>query len=288
MIRTIRESLQEYARGVAGGLIFSLPLLFTFEVWWAGEVMHPGRLLGAVAVTFALLLGYNFFAGIRRDATILETVIDSVEELGLGIVLSAASLWILNRIQPEMSAGEIVGKIVIEACLVAIGVSVGTAQLGTPSDDQETGESSDPEADEDGQSPGSKGLLAQIVIAACGAFLFAANVAPTEEIEVLAAHMAPLRLLALALISLAIGAVVLYGSNFRGAGLVPRSEGKFAVVAGIFLSYAIALASSAGVLWFFGRFDGASLEYAVAQTVVLGFAAALGASAGRLLLQVDQ
>src|SRR5687768_4310411 len=34
--RSITESLREYGRGVAGGLMFSLPLLYTMEVWWAG------------------------------------------------------------------------------------------------------------------------------------------------------------------------------------------------------------------------------------------------------------
>jgi uncharacterized membrane protein len=47
----------------------------------------------------------------------------------------------------------------------------------------------------------------------------------------------------------------------------------------------VALVASAWLLWFFGRFDDASIALVVGQTVVLGFAATLGASAGRLLLQ---
>ncbi|MDQ3135846.1 MAG: TIGR02587 family membrane protein, partial [Acidobacteriota bacterium] len=39
-MRPIKKSLQEYARGVAGGLLFSLPLLYTMEVWWMGVVAH--------------------------------------------------------------------------------------------------------------------------------------------------------------------------------------------------------------------------------------------------------
>jgi Putative integral membrane protein (DUF2391) len=41
--RSITKSLQEYGRGVAGGLMFSLPLLYTMEVWWAGFNTHPYR-----------------------------------------------------------------------------------------------------------------------------------------------------------------------------------------------------------------------------------------------------
>jgi len=31
--RSTAESLQEYGRGIAGGLMFSIPLLYTMEVW---------------------------------------------------------------------------------------------------------------------------------------------------------------------------------------------------------------------------------------------------------------
>jgi hypothetical protein len=34
-VRSTGESLREYGRGVAGGLLFSLPLLYTVEVWHA-------------------------------------------------------------------------------------------------------------------------------------------------------------------------------------------------------------------------------------------------------------
>ena len=55
------------------------------------------------------------------------------------------------------------------------------------------------------------------------------------------------------------------------------------VVFGSTTSYAVSLVASAVLLWFFGRFDGTALEVAASQVVVLGFPAALGASAGRLL-----
>ena len=34
--RTIAESLNEYGRRIAGGLMFSLPLIYTMEIWWVG------------------------------------------------------------------------------------------------------------------------------------------------------------------------------------------------------------------------------------------------------------
>ncbi|HEV8185877.1 MAG TPA: DUF2391 family protein, partial [Chthoniobacterales bacterium] len=57
------------------------------------------------------------------------------------------------------------------------------------------------------------------------------------------------------------------------------------VIVGTVISYAVALMVSAVILWFFGRFDDVALLTCVAQVVVLGLAATLGSSAGRLLLQ---
>src|SRR5215207_5223890 len=128
--RSITTSLQEYARGIAGGILFSLPLLYTMEVWWAGFSIHPWRLATAVLTTMVLLLGYNRYAGLRSDAGLFEVLIDSIEELGIGLVIATIVLWLLGRIRLDMPASEIAGKIIVESLVVAIGVSVGTAQLG--------------------------------------------------------------------------------------------------------------------------------------------------------------
>src|SRR5688572_10854116 len=104
--RTMEQSLKEYGRGVAGGLIFSLPLLFTMEMWWIGFIAHPARLALGLFGTFIVLLGYNRFAGLRSDASFGEVMIDSVEELGLGLVLSAVILFLLGRVHSAMPANE--------------------------------------------------------------------------------------------------------------------------------------------------------------------------------------
>src|SRR5688572_32416900 len=110
IMRPVSKSLQEYARGVAGGLLFSLPLLYTMEVWWAGFTAHPFRLAAYVAATFALLLGYNYFVGLRRDSCFSEVVIDSVEEMGLGLAVALLILWLLGRVTAAMPVEEAAGK----------------------------------------------------------------------------------------------------------------------------------------------------------------------------------
>ena len=108
--------------------MFSLPLLYTMEVWWAGFNTHPYRLLAYVLTTFLLLLGYNRYAGLRRDASMTGVAIDAVEEMGIGLFLAFLVLFLFGRITSEMPINEIVGVIVLEAMTVAIGVSVGAPQ----------------------------------------------------------------------------------------------------------------------------------------------------------------
>jgi putative integral membrane protein (TIGR02587 family) len=273
--RSTNESLREYGRGVAGGLLFSLPLLYTMEVWQAGFLMPPHRQLVYVLLALVLLLGYNRYAGLHPDSSWAEVAIDSVEEMGIGLLLSAVVLLLIGRITPSQEFGEIVGRIVVEAVTVAIGVSVGTAQLGGDGGDAETGL---PDKDE-----GTFG--GQLTLALCGAVLFAANVAPTEEIVRIGIEMPGHQLAALGAGTLVLGALVLYYSDFRGARRWASATGFPSVLRGTVITYAVGLAAAAALLWLFGRFDGAGPRAIVGQIVALGVASTLGASAGRLLLQ---
>lgn len=272
--RTVQESLQEYARGIAGGLLFSLPLLYTMEVWWAGVTFSPLHQLLGLAACYGLLLGYNRYAGLRPDASLWEVAIDSVEELGIGLVIAAAFLWLLGQIDSSMTGQDILGRITLEALSVAIGVSVGTAQLGTGGNVGTDGD--------DDQPPPFGG---QVIIALCGAVLVSAAIAPTEEVIQIAFESTPQRLITLAALSFGLCALVLYYSDFRGAKGSSGSAGWSSIFSGSCITYTCALAASAALLWYFGRYDSLGLGVAVSATVVLGAAATLGASAGRLLLQ---
>jgi len=257
--------------------MFSLPLLYTMEVWWAGFIAHPYRLLTYVVVTFFLLLGYNRYAGVRRDSSMKEVAIDSIEEMGIGLLLAGLVLFLLGRITLDMPTNEIVGVIVVEAMTVAIGVSIGTAQLGAGGKEEKGlgGSSAKNEIQFGGQ----------MVLGFLGAILFAANLAPTEEIVIIGIETSWLKLVGVAVFSLLIAFLILHYSDFKGAERFVRADRPTLILLGSVLTYAIALSASALILWFFGRFDGVTMYTALAQTVALGFAGTIGASAGRLLLQ---
>ena len=276
--RSTGESLREYGRGVAGGLLFSLPLLYTMEVWHAGFTMPPHRQLVYVLLALLLLLGYNRYAGLHPDSTWSEVAIDSIEEMGIGLLLSALVLLLLGRLTSGQDASEVVGRIVVEAVTVAIGVSVGTAQLGGGNERDDRWQRGD-------KSGGEAAFAGQLALSLCGAILLAANVAPTEEIVAIGLEVPELQLALLAVVTMVLGALVLFYSDFHGARRWARREGFAGVLRGTVITYALALLASAGILWLFGRFDGAGARAIVGQTVALGVASTLGASAGRLLIQ---
>lgn len=270
------DSLREYGRGIAGGFLFSLPLILTMEVWAAGVLVPPAHLLAGLAATYVLLCGYNAYAGLHHETRLAEIMVDSVEELGIGLTLSAAILLLFGRIGTGTGWPEALGLIVVEGLFVAVGVSVGTAQLMG---------GDDAKSHDRGTGGRHQTIWSELVLAFCGAVLIAANVAPTEEILLLASSMGPPLLLATMGTSLALAATLLYFSHFVGAARFAEAKGAFAILYGTAITYASALIASALILWFFGRFAQHGLFLNVAQCVVLGIAGTLGAAAGRLLLR---
>lgn len=279
--KPINQTLKEYGRGLVGGLLFSLPMLYTMEMWWIGFNAEPLQLLIYFLVGFFLLMMYNHYVGLSQDHSFLEGLLESFEELGAGILLTLLVLYLTHRINSGMSLDEISGKVIVEAVTVAIGISIGKTQLGSNTDDKEN----DSEKDENVTSQKSN-IFRHINLALCGAILIASNVAPTEEVVVIALESPISKLLSLAVISIMIGSAVLYYINFKGAKQwVINPKSKWDILTGTVIMYAVALLSSVFMLWFFGRFDGLSLNGIVAETIVLGFPATLGASAGRLLIE---
>lgn len=273
--KSVTESLKEYARGIAGGLLFSFPLLYTMEVWWAGFIVPPHSLLILVFVTFLLLLGYNRFSGMHPDSTWREVAIDSMEELGLGLITSCGILFLLNRINGSMAVDEVMGKVIIEAMAVSIGLSIGTSQLGAGNGGGKVGD----------RDPSEQNKVGLSVLAVCGALVVGANVAPTEEIVMIALEAEPHHILFMAILSLLMSVVILYFSNFRGSVSGMTDDILYEFTFDIALSYVLALGTAAFLLWFFGRFANMSFWFVVAQCVVLGVMTTLGASAGRLLIR---
>ena len=284
--KPIRESLAEYAQGVIGGLLFSFPLLYTMEIWYAGFLAQPYQLIVMMMATFLLLLGYNRFAGMHPGTSWKNVVIDSFEEIGIGLVMSFCILLMLNRIQlAENSLDEIMGKVITEAMFVSIGVSIGTAQLGSSAKEENEGEDSEPSEAEKAGTERRSGKVALVVLALCGSIIVGGSVAPTEEVLLIAVEAKPYHILVICIASILLSLVVCYFSDFKGVDRPDDQPTLYEIVFETCLTYCTALIASAFVIWYFFGFSDTGFWNILAQWIVLGLIASLGASAGRLLIK---
>lgn len=257
-------------RGIGAALIFSLPMLMTMEMWELGVTLDRWRLLGLLVASFPLFLLLSREIGFEPTRDWHEDIRDVIIAYGIGIVTSAAILSVLAILGDPGTPSEIAGRIAIQTVPAALGAMLGRAQFSD--------EESDP-----GQKDETFG--GELVIMAAGALFLSFNVAPTEEMQLISFRMGAWHALALIPLSLAIMHAFVFAASFAGGSeLSPDTPWWSAFLRFTVSGYAVALAISVAVLFLFGQLDGMSFERAMRVTVVLGFPAAIGAAAARLIL----
>ena len=265
------------ARAFAGAIIFGLPLLMTMEMWFLGISVHPGRLLLFMAVDFIILVALSRFGGFERTDTLAEDVMDALAACAVGLLGSALILWLLGIVDGSMPLDEIVGKIAIQSVPCSFGAMIARKQLA--------GAGGDDEAEEEEEALRGAGYGGQLFLMAAGALFLAFNVAPTEEMELIAYMMSTARLLALMMLSIALLHALVYFVGLAGQEQRPEGAGFWRTFLVFTIpGYALALLLGLYVLWTFGEVDGTAIDHVAATMVVIGFPGALGAAIARLVV----
>ena len=273
--RTNRHYAVDLARGFGGALVFSVPALMTMEMWWLGFYQNGYRLALFVALTIPLLTGLSYFEGFEDTFTVKDDILDTFAALAVGFVAAALLLLLFGVLSTEMSADEIIGKIAIQTVVAALGAMFAESLLGT--------------GDSAAKKHSSEKLrhtsyFGQIFLMIVGAILLSMTLAATEEMILIAYQMTEWHAIALVLFTLAIMHGFVYAVKHQ-RGETASHESVMSIFARFtVVGYAVALLVSAYILWTFGRMDGTGTEETVKAVVVLGFPAALGASASRLIL----
>ena len=264
--------LRDLGRAFGGALVFGLPLLMTMEMWQLGHYVHAGRLALFLLLSLPLLYGLCVFAGFRATVDVRQDVMDTLSALAVGFVVAGMLLVMFGVVTSEKSLGEIVRQVSLQAVTCGFGAVLARRQLG----------GADPDDPDDGHDaePGSYG--GELFLMTAGALFVAFNIAPTEEVLAIALKMSAAHHLALIVGSLILLHIMVYRVGFAGQEDHGRPLLAFAhyTVPG----YAIALLVSLYVLWTFGRTDGQALGEIAATVIVMGFPAAIGAAAARLLV----
>jgi len=258
-------------RAAAGALLFSLPMLMTMEMWWLGFYADRARLALLLALAVPLLVGLSHLSGFEETFGWREDLRDAFIALAIGGATAALLLALFGALGPDMAAHEIVGKIAIQTVPVSMGALLARSQLGSSGDGAE-------------RNP-PQGYAAELLLVAAGALYLSFNVAPTEEMVLIAYRISPWQALALMAVSLAIMHGFVYWVDFHGQAPAPEEAG----FAGMFLrftvaGYAVVLLVSVYVLWTFGRLDGTSPAEMISIAVVLAVPGAIGAAGARLII----
>jgi putative integral membrane protein (TIGR02587 family) len=262
------------ARAFGGAVIFAFPLMMTLEMWSLGVSVERARLLLFITANFALLVGLSYFAGFEKTFSWKEDLMDALAAFGVGVVASAIMLALFAVISLDMTWNEIVGKVALQSVPASIGAMLGRKQLGG---DQDTA------AEEERKREAGYG--GELFLMVGGALFLAFNVAPTEEMILIAYQMTPWHGIALGLTSIALLHVFVYSIGFSGQESLPEGGSFLSTFFHFTLAgYGIALLVSLYVLWTFGRADDVTVTQIAMSTVVLSFPAALGAAMARLVI----
>ncbi|MDQ3623419.1 MAG: TIGR02587 family membrane protein [Verrucomicrobiota bacterium] len=278
---------RDLLRAVAGGAIVGMPLLYTMEMWEHGMSVSDWHLLALLGAMLVVNFLFSLLSGFREEYSVTEAISESITGVGIALALSAGILWVIGELSTELSRQEVIGKVLIEAAAVSLGISFANAQMQKSRTGDEAGGGGDSAGKK--PPPGAPAALQlradlrEMVAALAGSTVFALNVAPTEEITLIAARLSPWQQLALLAVSVTLCYIILFAAQFREHAV--HVESVFQTKgAETLLTCAISLTVAAGLLLLHGHGDAMQhFSTGVAAIVTLGLPAMVGGAAGRLI-----
>jgi putative integral membrane protein (TIGR02587 family) len=286
----LRE-INDIIRGACGGFLFGIPLLYTMEVWWIGSQAKPDKLLMTIALTFVAVYLINRTEGFRKysqNNRPYEAVINTIKAMAIGISCSAFMLILLREVTFDNFFKESLGKIVFEGMSFTFGVALANQFLGEKEDNFDARNSTEKHQKSNSRSLNSPdqlhATLSDIGTTLIGAIVIASNIAPTDEITMLAASVSPRSLLLIILTSLVITYSIVFQAGFSNQQKRQQQQGIFQRPSSeTIMAYLISLLASAFMLWFFQKitiYDPWTMW--LEHTLLLGLPASIGGAAGRL------
>jgi putative integral membrane protein (TIGR02587 family) len=274
------EELRDVFRAIGGGFIFAIPLLYTMELWTIGATAELWKLLLFLGIAFLISLGlaHSREGGFKEDTDTFATIEQAVDGVAVGIVSAAVVLLVLNRIQLGDPLPAITGKVIVQAVPLSIGAAVAGTIFGHRGERNREGNS-------DEEPPGAlHAFLTDINATAIGAIFLAFSIAPTDEVELLAAEMTHLHLVALIGLSLILSYIVVFASEY-GSRQQPQPGPFQKPITETVVAYVVSLLVALVSLLLFDRIEiGDPLSQILALTLVLGLPATVGGAAGRLVI----
>ena len=272
----LRE-LRDQIRGVMGALLVAgLTFLYTMETWWWGWTLPMAYLLGYALVGLAGVVAVTRVVGFHKGEQNGDSqrnqawtvAIDFSQILLQSFVAAYLILLLLGIIDFGTSLNRIVRLGFIEVVPLSFGAAMANRLFGTTSEQ---------EAEREMRFPQN---VAYFVI---GAVFISATIAPTQEMELIAAHMGWFHHLALVVVSVVLVYLFLYELGFQGQK-GRSSENRWLELGTAFLVYLVGAVTAFLLLTAFGHFTDATVALVYQETVVLAFPASLGGAAAQVVV----
>lgn len=280
----------ELVAGFSGGFLFGTPLLYTMEVWFIGSHVEPPLLLVILAINYILVFLFNRAEGFRpiRTHRLADAATESVEAVAIGIICASFTLILLQRIAPDTPLDEALGKIIFESVPCSLGVALSRSIL---TGNREGPKDSENPQSNDIESPKKRknqinltDTFSDLNATMIGAIIIAFNIAPTDEVPMLAAAASPPWLLAIIAASLVISYGIVFAAGFTNQQKRRQQRGLFQSPIGeTIFSYLVSLLASMAMLSFFQHlsFDDPWSTW-LRYGIILSLPATVGGAAGRL------
>jgi putative integral membrane protein (TIGR02587 family) len=274
---TLLAEARDQIRGVTGALlVVGLTFHYTMETWWLGWILPLPHLVAYAIVGLVGILAITRLIGFRESEQNKtternpwsEAVLEFTEIILQSFVASYITLLVLGIIEFRFAPTMIMRLGLIEVVPLGFGAALAN-RLFRGTDEHDTAE--------EGAFPRNVGVFA------IGALFVASTVAPTQEMELISAHMNYPRHALLIALTLVIVYLILYELDFRGQAGRTKSD-KWFQVGTTFMVYALGATVSFFLLLGFGHFRGATLALMYQETVVLAFPASLGAAGAEVVI----
>lgn len=262
-------------------LVVGTTFLYTMETWWWGWTLPTTHLLVYAFVGLGVVLAITRNVGFREgsedegndddeDRSLEKSVRETVVAFAELVFQSFLTAYLVLLVMGIVEIGDpwiLVARLgLLEVVPLGFGAAMANELL--------QGE----------KQTGQRSLAGTLGTFSIGAVFVAGGIAPTQEIELIAAHMGWGRAAILVVLSLLVAYLMLYELELRGQQGRIQSRPKHWQFGEVFLVYAVALVVGAGMLAAFGHFENSPLPVTVTMVVVVSFPASIGASAARVVI----
>lgn len=187
----LTRELRDIGRSVVGALLLGLPLLYTMETWWLGWRLPAWMVLtyafGGLVLVSVVVHHVGFHKGhAEKEEHLRKEVLDFFELFMTSFLTGVLVLFMFGIIEFAEDLGDVVRLALIQVVPLGLGAAITNRALGSA--ESENKESVD--------------FRREGAIFALGAIFFILPVAPTEEMELIAAHAGPYRMVGIVVASL--------------------------------------------------------------------------------------